>query len=108
MERTETDKERMLDEAVAHIEKNGGVARMRAELKEYWGVWEQMQKQIKSLTEKHPDKWIAMSKEGIIAIGDDIEEVLAVVDDRGISRNVVVTEFMDTGPDHTLSVTVKT
>ena len=98
MERAENNKERMLDEAVASLTANGGLARMRTELKEYWGVWEQMQKQIKSLTEKHPDKWIAMSKEGIIAIGDDIEEVLAVVDDRGISRNVVVTEFMDTDP----------
>ena len=37
------------------------------------------------LTEEHPNKWIAMGKDGVSAVGDSIEEVVAAARAKGIN-----------------------
>ena len=47
------------------------------------------------LTEEHPNKWIAMGKDGVIAVGDSIEEVVAVTRAKGINTADVTIEYLD-------------
>ena len=50
------------------------------------------------LMEKYPDRWIVMGDDGLVCVADSHEEALVEVDRRGISRNHVRIEFMDTNP----------
>ena len=47
------------------------------------------------LTEDHPNKWIAMGKDGAIAVGDSIEEVVAATRANGINTADVTIEYLD-------------
>ena len=46
------------------------------------------------LTEEHPNKWVAMGKNGVIA-GDSIEEVVAATRANGINTADVTIEYLD-------------
>ena len=47
------------------------------------------------LTEEHPDKWIAMGKDGVIAVGDSIENVVSATRANGINTADVTIEYLD-------------
>ena len=47
------------------------------------------------LMEEHPNKWVAMGKDGVIAVGDSIEEVVAATRAKGISTADVTIEYLD-------------
>ena len=47
------------------------------------------------LTEEHPNKWIAMGKDGVSAVGDSIEEVVAAARAKGINTADVTIEYLD-------------
>ena len=51
-----------------------------------------------SLTEKYPGKWILMGEDGILALGESLEKVIAEIDSRGISRDEIVVEYLDSNP----------
>lgn len=53
-----------------------------------------------ALVERHPHKWVAMSRDGLVAVGDSIEEVLSVVDSKGLGRSEITLEYLDPDPDH--------
>ncbi len=76
----------------------GGVGTVVRELRESREFSIRVQSEIPALMEKYPDKWIAMSKDGNLFVGDSIEEVLDAVDSQGTRRKDVTIEFMDTDP----------
>ena len=39
----------------------------------------------RALTEDYPNKWISMGKDGVVSIGDSIEEVVAATEAKGVS-----------------------
>ena len=47
---------------------------------------------------RHPDKWVAMGQEGVLAVGESMDEVLSEVESRGLHGADVVIQFMDTDP----------
>lgn len=47
---------------------------------------------------EHPDKWVAMGKSGVQAVGESLDDVLSQVDAKGVSRDDVFIEFLDTDP----------
>ena len=52
-----------------------------------------------SLTETHPNRWVSMSKDGVVSVGDSIEEVVAATETQGISTADVTVEYPDLNPE---------
>ena len=50
------------------------------------------------LLEKHPDRWVAMGEDGLLAVGDSEEDVYEAIVKQGLHRPVVVVEYLDTVP----------
>ena len=80
------------------IEGLGGAKALMDEMDEYHGIVARMRKERPSLVERHPDKWVVMGQEGVIAVGDSMDEVLREVEGRGLHGADVVIEFLDTDP----------
>ena len=51
------------------------------------------------LIDKHPNKWISMSKDGVVSIGDSIEEVVSATETKGVNTSDVVVEYLDPNPE---------
>ena len=80
------------------IEGLGGAKALIDEMDEYHEIVTRMRKERSNLVERHPDKWVAMGKEGVLAVGDSMDEVLKEVEGRGLHGTDVVIEFLDTNP----------
>jgi len=52
-----------------------------------------------ALTEKYPNRWVSMGKDGVVSIGDSIEEVVSATGTMGISTADVVVEYLDPDPE---------
>ena len=80
------------------LDQIGGVEALREGADEFHQAVTRMWTERDSLVERHPQKWVAMSKDGVVSVGDSIEEVLFVVEDRNISSSEVVVEYLDPNP----------
>ena len=76
----------------------GGAKALMHEMDEYQGIILRMRKERPRLASIHPDKWVAMGREGLLAVGDSADQVLAQVEAKGVRGGDVVIEFMDTDP----------
>ena len=52
-----------------------------------------------SLVEQYPRKWVSMGKDGVVAVGDSIEEVVAATKGKGVSTADVIVEYLDPEPE---------
>ena len=77
----------------------GGAKAVFLGLRDFTERVQLMESRRKELTQKYPDKWVAMHN-GDIEVADSIEGVLAILDEKGISRKEVVIEFLTTKPRH--------
>ena len=80
------------------IEETGGVETLNEEMEEFQRVVDRMFHERAALKEKHPNKWVAMGKNGVVAVGDSMDDMFDRVDSQGVRRNDVVVEFLDTDP----------
>ena len=80
------------------IEGLGGAKALMDEMDEYREIVARMRKERTDLLERHPDKWVAMGQEGVLAVGESMDEVLSEVEGRGLHGADLVIEFMDTDP----------
>ena len=87
MSSSESSKTSTLDEALAMIDEMGGARVLIDDLAEY-----------DLLLEKHPDRWVAMGMDGLLAEGDSEEDVYQAVVNQGLHRSDVVVEYLDTDP----------
>ena len=76
----------------------GGTKALMDEMDEYHEIVARMRKEHSSLVERHPDKWVVMGQEGVLAVGDSMDEVLREVEGRGLHGADVVIEFLDIDP----------
>ena len=76
----------------------GGLKALMDEMDEYHEIVTRMRKEHSNLVECYPDKWVAMGREGVLAVGDSMDEVLREVEGRGLHGAEVVIEFLDTDP----------
>ena len=65
---------------------------------EYRRLASRMRREIASLTEKYPDQWVAMTASGDLLAGDSMDEIIALLDEKGIRDENVVIEFLETHP----------
>jgi hypothetical protein len=80
------------------VEGLGGPEAIVAGLREYRLIVKRMWAEKAALTEAHPNRWVAMGKDGVLAVGDSMDEVLEEVESRGIRGGDIVIEFLDTDP----------
>ena len=80
------------------IEELGGARALMDEMDEYHEIVARMRKERSSLVERHPDKWVAMGQEGVLAVGDSMDGVLGKVESRGLCGADVVIEFLAADP----------
>ena len=98
MSLTENTKSRLLDDACMMIEDMGGVSTLIDDLDEFHKLRARMREEHSYLMEKYPDKWVAMGKDGVLAVGESKSEVFDEIETRGIHRSAALVEFVDTDP----------
>ena len=80
------------------INELGGAKALMEEMDEYQEIVLRMRKERPHLAADYPDKWVAMGREGLLAAGDSMDQVLAQLEAQGVDGVDVVIEFMDTNP----------
>ena len=80
------------------IEGLGGVKGLAAEMREYHEIVTRMRAERAALTDVHPNLWVAMGKNGVLAVGDSMDDVLEEVESRGMRGGDIVIELLDTNP----------
>ena len=80
------------------IESLGGAKVLMNEMDEYQEVITRMREERPNLVVSYPDQWVAMRREGVLAVGNSMDEVLGQVETLGVHTADVVIEFMDTDP----------
>ena len=95
---TPSEKERLIDESLEIIEELGGVKSIREGLAEMDTAWRRMDRESETLLKLYPDKWVAMSKDGVVAVDDSLEGVFSKVDTLGLPRNSINVKFIATHP----------
>ena len=98
MSSSESSKTSTLDEALAMIDEMGGARVLIDDLEEFERLQVRMTEEYDLLLEKHPDRWVAMGMDGLLAVGDSEEDVYQAVVNQGMRRSDVVVEFLDTDP----------
>ncbi len=93
---TKREAEQLLDDACRMIGMSGGS--MDEEGADYEAAWLRMDRERETLTQQYPDKWVAMGKDGVVAVGDTLDDVVAKSDAQGVRRGSVDIKFMDTNP----------
>ena len=95
---TMEENERLLESAVAMIKGLDGVKGLRERLAETHAVWQRIEQERETLLNTYPSKWVAMSKDGVVAADDSLEGVFARVDAQGMRRSAVKVKFFDAQP----------
>ena len=80
------------------IDELGGAKALMKEMGEYQETVRRMRKERAHLAAEYPDKWVAMGREGLLAAGDSMDQVLEQLEAEGVDGEDVVIEFMDTDP----------
>ena len=87
--------EEYIEEVLAQL---GGVGTLREGADDFRETVTRMWGERDALTEKYPDMWVAMGKDGVVSVGNSIEEVLSAAETAGVSNSDVVVEFLDANP----------
>ena len=93
---TKGEKERLLDSAVQMIKESGAAG--DEEGLEYEAAWLRMDREWDTLTSKYPNQWVAMGKDGVVAVGDSLDDVFAKVNAKRVPPGRIDVKFMDTNP----------
>ena len=91
-------REKYISEAMARRNKPGYYEAMMQRHEALWAAFHRMNEDAAALTEKYPDKWAAVGKDGLLAVGDSPEEVAQEVEDQGLRRWEYVIEHLETDP----------
>ena len=80
------------------IEEAGGFRAFGEQIEDYRACQIRLDKERAALTDKYPDKWVAVGKEGLVAVSDSHLGLLADIDGQGLSRSAVAIGRLDTDP----------
>ena len=84
------------EELLAHL---GGAEALRDDPNDFRKAVSRLWTERESLTENHPERWVSMGKDGVVSIGDSIEEVVAATEAKGVSTADVIVEYLDPNPE---------
>ena len=77
----------------------GGPEEMRRRILRGHLAWRRMMAEWPALTEQYPDQWVAMDVDGVAAVADSHEELLAALAAKGIYAGDLTIELMETEPE---------
>ena len=100
MPETASGGRRPMDEAdvQAIIDQLGGVEALLEGRAEFHEAVLRMNRERGALMEMYPDKWVAVGRNGVIAVADSLEDVFARVESAGLRDSEFEVEFLDTDP----------
>ena len=80
------------------IEEAGGFQAFSRQMDDFRDCQIRLDKERAALTEKYPDKWVAVGKDGVVAVNDSQLGLLAEIDEQGLRRDAVAIDYLDTDP----------
>ena len=80
-------------------EQFGGVAAQNEKLFRGARAFRRMYRELPALLEQYPDQWVAMDEDGIAAVADSQDNLLAVLATKGLYAGDLVIEFLNTEPE---------
>ena len=80
------------------IEELGGIETVQQQNETFHQVAAYFYDNQASFVEEHPHKWIAVTKDRIVAIGDSLESVFCEAKRKGFSNPNVLVRFLDPDP----------
>lgn len=87
------------DEFEKMLAQLGGTQALRDDPNDFRKAVKRLWSERDALIEKHPNRWVSMGKDGVVSIGDSIEEVVSTTETKGISTTDVVVEYLDPDPE---------
>ena len=84
------------EELLAHL---GGAEALRDDPNDFRKAVSRLWIERELLIEKHPERWVSMGKDGVVSIGDSIEEVVSATEAKGVSTADVIVEYLDPNPE---------
>ena len=92
---------KLMDEEYARevILGDGGVEAFLKEMEEFHDTVTRLWDEYDALMEKHPDKWVVMGKDGVLAVCYSHKEALSTVKPIRARGDAYVIEFLDTDPE---------
>ena len=82
----------------AMLNQMGGAAGLRARMDAFSKRVDRMRSEHPALRDKYPNKWVAMSKDGVAAVSDTLDELYTILDEKGISSDDVYHSYINTNP----------
>ena len=95
-EQSDIPNEDEFEELLAQL---GGAKALRDDPNDFRKAVGRLWSERDSLIEEHPERWVSMGKDGVVSVGDSIEEVVAATEAQGISTADVVVEYLDPEPE---------
>ena len=77
------------------VEEMGGAGAILDDLCEFREIVDRLWEDRGELMERYPDRWVAVGREGAVAVGDTLRAVLDEVERLGIARRDVVVDHLD-------------
>ena len=84
------------EELLAHL---GGAESLRDDPNDFRKAVNRLRTEREVLIEQHPERWVSMGKDGVVSIGDSIEEVVSATEAKGVSTADVIVEYLDPNPE---------
>ena len=91
---TRDQKEQALAATRAAFDRRGGISVIRAEMDEFHKLNLRLAAAYPELQDKHPDQWICMDKEGVVATGGSLEEIMETVHRMNFDMSEVIFEYI--------------
>ena len=66
------------------------------ELDKFENLVLEMESRRSEIPLKHPDLWMAIGKDGVVANADTMNDLFSLLDEKGIRREDVLHDYMDT------------
>ena len=77
----------------------GGVQALRDDPNDFRKAVQRLWNERDLLIERYPNKWVSMGKDGVVSIGESIEEVVSATEAKGVSTADVIVELLDPEPE---------
>ena len=84
------------NDLLAHL---GGAEALRDDPNDFRKAVNRLWTERESLIETHPERWVSMGKDGVVSIGDSIEQVVSATEEKGVNTADVIVEYLDPNPE---------
>ena len=80
------------------IEQMGGREAVLKELDDFREVVRRMELERAALTGQYPDRWVAVSRDGLLAVGDTLEEICGFAKAKGLNSSDFLVAYLESDP----------